>query len=110
MKPIYHITTQSQADKAKIVGHYSCESLATEGFVHCSYGHQLLDVANTLFAGQQNLVVLEIDPELVDCEIRIENTVGGSELYPHIYGVIPISSITRIHKLRTDADGRFVMA
>ena len=109
MEPIYHITTQTQADEAKKVGHYSCESLETEGFVHCSYSRQFLDVANTLFFGQQGLVVLEIDPELVNCEIRRENTVGGSELFPHVYGVVPSSSITRVHKLRADADGKFSM-
>lgn len=33
---IYHITTREQWVEAQKLGHYDSDTLATEGFIHCS--------------------------------------------------------------------------
>ena len=69
--------------------------LAAEGFIHCSFLHQVMGVSRRHYGGQQGLVLFCIDPTAVDCEIRVENTSGGTELYPHIgpYTDVPAGDI-----------------
>jgi uncharacterized protein (DUF952 family) len=43
---ILHITDRHQWEQAKADGIYRCESLETEGFIHCSTPTQLITVAN----------------------------------------------------------------
>ena len=82
-------------------------TFAAEGFIHCSRAHQLSQVLDTHFAGQSDLVLLEIDPSRLNCPVVDENLTGGSELYPHIYGPLPMESVTSIRDLTCDVDGRF---
>jgi uncharacterized protein (DUF952 family) len=105
---VYHITTKQEADNAASAGSYAPAAFAREGFIHCSYEHQVAAVANRIFKGQQNLVVLEIDPEKTSHRIVDENLEGGAELFPHIYGRLPMSAVTRTHDFPCDASGQFV--
>ena len=34
-----------------------------------------------------------------------ENLTGGDELFPHIYGPIPVAAVTAVIELRRDATG-----
>lgn len=107
MKRLYHITSKEEADAAKRAGFYEPSAFAREGFIHCSYAHQVSAVANRIFKGRNDLVLLEIDPRLLDCRIVDENLEGGSELYPHIYGSLQMSAVQNIVEFPCDADGRF---
>jgi uncharacterized protein (DUF952 family) len=71
-------------------------SLEDEGFVHCSFAHQVEGVAERFYADCADVVVLVIDPALVAAVIRVENTEGGEELFPHIYGPIPIDAVVEV--------------
>ena len=98
-KSIYHICSEAAWAEAQEAGVYAADSLASEGFIHCSTAEQLPDVAERLFAGQMNMIALVIDPARLRAEVRYENTDGGEELFPHIYGSIPLAAVTRITKL-----------
>jgi len=43
----------------------------------------------------------------LDCNWREENTVGGTELFPHVYGRISKAAITHIQHCRIAEDGLF---
>jgi steroid delta-isomerase-like uncharacterized protein len=79
----------------------------TEGFVHCSTQSQVIDVANRLFRGRSDLVILTIAVERIDAPIRYENLTGGSELFPHIYSPIPRESVVAVVPLTPRSDGSF---
>jgi uncharacterized protein (DUF952 family) len=104
---IFHITSRDQAVAAGGHGEYVPEGFAREGFIHCSYPHQLIAVANRLFRGRTDLVVMEIDPSRLTCPIVDENLEGGSERYPHVYGRLPMSGVVAIRPLPCGIDGRF---
>jgi uncharacterized protein (DUF952 family) len=70
-----------------------------DGFIHCSYAHQLAQVAEHHFRGGTDLVVLEIDPTALSCTVIDENLEGGGELFPHIYGRLPMAAVVRTHAL-----------
>ncbi len=90
---IYHITSAEEWNLAQSKGEYEPRQFAKEGFIHCSHGHQLEAVFQKFFRGQQNLVVLEIDSDAVECEVIEENLEGGAELYPHIYGKLSLKAV-----------------
>lgn len=97
MQPVYHITSNDEYEQAKATEYYFPQSFADEGFIHCSYRHQILKVATSLTqGGTGGLVLLEIDKSKVSSEIIDENLEGGQELFPHIYGPLPIDAVITV--------------
>jgi len=101
-QPILHITTAAQWAEAQTRGAYTADSLATEGFIHCSDPHQVAWVAGQRFRGRTDMVVLKIDPARLAAEIRYENLEGGTQLFPHVYGPIPCAAVTDVTPLTFD--------
>ena len=99
MTRIYHIATADAASRAEQTGQYFPEAFGSEGFIHCSYKHQLAGVIQRFFRGKSGLVLFEIDQTRIDAKIIDENLEGGSELFPHVYGVLPMSAVVGVHDL-----------
>jgi uncharacterized protein (DUF952 family) len=104
---IYHIATRKDWDAAKVAGEYTTVSLQSEGFIHCSTAGQVQTTANRFFRGRQDLVLLNIDENKITVEIKYENLEGGKDLFPHIYGSLPIEAIIRTLDLIPNPDGLF---
>lgn len=104
---IYHITTEAAWAEARRHGVYRADSLATQGFIHCSTADQVVRVANFIFRGESGLVLLHVQPERLTSEIVYENLEGGDELFPHVYGPIDVGSVTNVTPFAPDADGGF---
>ncbi len=104
---IFHITSAGAARDAARSGTYAPNAFDADGFIHCSYARQVPSVANRFFAGHTDLVLLEIDSSRLTCRVVDENLEGGADLFPHIYGRLPMSAVVRVHDLRCGADGRF---
>jgi uncharacterized protein (DUF952 family) len=107
MKRIYHIALLSDIERAGRVGEYIPPTFESDGFIHCSYGNQVKAVADAFFRGHEDLALVEIDPASVVSRIVDENLVGGKELYPHIYGSLPMSAVTSLRELVCQEDGSF---
>ncbi len=107
MTPIFHITSRAEAEQARRTGTYVAAAFQRDGFIHCSYARQLTRVANAHFFGRSNLVLLEIDRDRVGWEVVDENLEGGSDLFPHIYGPLPMSAVTSIVDFPCRPDGTF---
>lgn len=108
MSVIHHITTHAAWQHARQQGVYRAPSLETEGFIHCSHARQVAGVAERLFAGRDDLVLLSIDVEMLGCPVHDEPApdVPG-ERFPHVYGEINLDAIVRMVDYRPDDDGRF---
>jgi len=74
---------------------YSSASLAAEGFIHCSYAHQLDAVIERYYDGAESLVLLTVDTGQMGARLVEEPSTGG-EVYPHIYGTIRRSEIVGV--------------
>jgi len=107
MTTIFHITTSEEADAAARAGWYTPRAFAVEGFIHCSYLHQIREVANRRFLGRADLALFEIDPGRLPCEVLDENLEGGTDLFPHVYGQLPMTAVLRVHLFPCGQDGRF---
>jgi uncharacterized protein (DUF952 family) len=98
---ILHITTPAAWADAIATGAYTADSLTTEGFIHCSEARQLAGVVQRHFPGRTGLLLLHIDPSRLDAEVRYENLEGGTELFPHVYGPIPVQAVVDVSPLGT---------
>jgi uncharacterized protein (DUF952 family) len=83
------------------------KSLADEGFIHCSLASQVGTIADLVYRGRSDLMLLVIDPSLVPVEIRLENTEGGDDLFPHVYGELPLTAVVRAESVTPKNDGTF---
>jgi len=88
---IFHIAQMS--DAANNSADYQCDSLSSEGFIHCCDRHQLAGVVSRYYQDIDDVVLLVVDVEVLEPALIHENTVGGSELFPHVYGAINRSAI-----------------
>jgi uncharacterized protein (DUF952 family) len=106
--PILHLTSRTAWEAAKPNGAYRADSLAGQGFIHCSTATQVLRVANKFYAGQHGLVLLIIDPARLTAEVRWEpGSDKPDELFPHIYGPINPEAVLRVVNFEPAADGTF---
>jgi uncharacterized protein (DUF952 family)/alpha-beta hydrolase superfamily lysophospholipase len=105
---ILHIIKRADWDAAIAKGAYAPESLHTEGFIHCSTPDQVIRTANRFFAGQSELIVLNVDPSRVRPEIRWElPTDDAQEKFPHIYGPLNLDAVTGLQALNAAPSGAF---
>ena len=102
-----HLTSLVEWQDALANGVYQPANFAREGFIHCSYSHQLVTVANRFYRGQDGLVVLLIDPTKIESKLIEENLEGGVELYPHLYGVLLIDAVSNAIAFPCSPDGSF---
>jgi uncharacterized protein (DUF952 family) len=106
MNIIYHLTKREAWAEAQASGEYEADSLAGEGFIHCSADEaQTLRVAERLYSGATGLQVLDVDITKLNAPVKREPSRSG-EIYPHIYGRINIDSVVRVRDLTLDPDGR----
>ncbi|MBV8856955.1 MAG: DUF952 domain-containing protein [Acidobacteria bacterium] len=109
MAIIFHIAARAEWDRGEAEGAYRTASLAAEGFIHCSTREQVARVAETRFRGRQDLILLSIDSDRVGAEIRYENTEGGRELFPHIYGELNADAVVRAAEIEIPESGDFTL-
>jgi uncharacterized protein (DUF952 family) len=76
----------------------------TDGYVHFSTATQLAETLRLHFAGQGNLVVFSVRAYDLGTALRWEPSRGG-QLFPHLYGALPISAVGQHATVSVDTDG-----
>jgi len=111
---IYHIATASDWEQAQRDGEYTTSTrgrtLAEEGFIHGSTAEQVAPVANMIYKGEPDLLVLVIDVDRVGPEVRHEQVPGWATPFPHIYGPLNAEAVMKTQPLEPGPDGQFVFA
>jgi uncharacterized protein (DUF952 family) len=105
---ILHILSESAWAAAKESGDYRGDTLATEGFIHCSTPEQVVEVANLRFRARTDLCLLVIDPTRVNPKILYEDG-GNGKMYPHIYGPLNLSAVRAVIPFRPVSEGTFAL-
>lgn len=105
MSRIYKILTRSQWRAAKLAGQFGGSEVdVADGYIHFSTSAQAPETARKHFSGQADLVVLEVATEKLGAQLRWEPSRGG-ELFPHLYGPLPISNVSVVHEAPLDQNG-----
>lgn len=76
-----------------------------DGYIHLSTAEQLDETVAKHFAGQEDLHVAAVDLAALGEAIKWEPSRGGA-LFPHIYGVLPLSAVIAYSPLERDAAGK----
>jgi uncharacterized protein (DUF952 family) len=101
---IYHLALERDWVAALAAGHYTVStlgrSLAEEGFIHASREDQWRGVRARFYADvAEPLVLLVIDPERLEAEIRVEAVPDSDETFPHVYGPINVGAVVEVRSL-----------
>lgn len=88
---VYHIVLANVWEKFRGV-QYVAESLASEGFIHCSFADQIDAVLDRYYRDKEAVTILEIDNSKLTSRLVVEPSTNG-ERYPHIYGPINADAI-----------------
>jgi uncharacterized protein (DUF952 family) len=105
---ILHVTKRERWEEARRDGVYRGDTLGSQGFIHCSTPEQIVKVANALFYAQEGLVLLCINVDRVESEIRYETT-GEGDKYPHIYGPLNVDAVVKTVNFKPRRDGKFTL-
>lgn len=93
---IYHVAGKPGESTTTLSEQYTASSLDEEGFIHCSTLEQLPGVVSRYYAGEEELRILVVDTNKLRPDLKYENTTGGSELFPHVYGPIDLTAIVKV--------------
>ncbi|WP_250001792.1 DUF952 domain-containing protein [Actinoplanes sp. M2I2] len=107
---ILHIVPRAAWEAAGARGVYEGDTLATQGFIHCSTEHQVHVPATALFRGRDDLLLLVIDESRLPVAITWEQgdppAADGSP-FPHLYAPLPLGAVVAVHDYRPEPDGSF---
>ena len=101
-----HITSSKAWREAKRQEVYRAPSLKSEGFIHFSKLSQVVAVANFLYHGAFDLVLLCVLPEKLLAELEYE-ALGTDEAYPHLYGLLNLEAVVNVMAFSPQPDGTF---
>ncbi|MEB3983232.1 DUF952 domain-containing protein [Mycobacterium sp. 663a-19] len=106
--PLVHLCGAEEWAAARARG--EIRPCAGDRFIHLSTLEQVHLPANRLYRGRDDLVLLRVDPALLDSPVRWEPGVATdpeSMVFPHLYGPIPVRAVTRVTDYPPGADGAF---
>jgi uncharacterized protein (DUF952 family) len=111
MPVIVHMATRDAWQSAQEARAYRAPSLESEGFIHFSTPVQVVRVANAIYAGRADLVLLVVDPQALTAELRYEAPVheDSPELFPHLYGPLNLDAVKSVLPFPPGPDGTFIL-
>ena len=111
---LYHLAIAEEWAEAIEHGTYRRStlgrSLEEQGFIHCSFAEQVQLIADVIYRGRDDVVLVEIDPSLVAAEIRVENLDGGAMPFPHVYGPLAVDAVVGWQDVPLGSDGRLLVS
>jgi uncharacterized protein (DUF952 family) len=75
-----------------------------DGYIHLSRGSQLAETVDKHFSGVDGLVLVAVDLSRLGDAVRWEPSRGG-QLFPHIYGLLPVDAVVSTAALKRTPDG-----
>ena len=102
---VYKIMSAAELQQMQRDGvfHGSSADIA-DGYIHLSCGPQLAGTLDRHFSGIDGLMLVAVDLSQLGDTVRWEPSRGG-QLFPHIYGPLPIGAVVSVATLERNADG-----
>lgn len=108
MTIIYKVCRRSAWEKAVQLGEFAgAEIDVTDGFIHFSAGHQVVETVGKHFAGQDDLLLVSVNADSLGPDLKWEPS-RGADLFPHLYSALPMDKAVRVDELPLGDDGRHV--
>lgn len=108
MSTIYRIVTEEQWEDAQRSGFFAgSEHDHRDGFIHFSTAAQVQETAAKHYAGKPRLLLLYVTTDALSAPLKWE-PARNQDLFPHLYGSLPLSAVQRVEPLPLGPDGRHV--
>jgi len=105
MTRVYKILARAEWAAAEAAGCYEGSAVDRhDGFIHFSTAAQAAETARRHFAGQDDLVVLELEADDLGEDLRWEPSRGG-DLFPHLYGPLATRQVLSVRDAPLGAEG-----
>lgn len=80
-----------------------------DGYIHLSAADQLAGTAAKHYAGQDELMLVEVDLTALGNALVWEPSRGGA-LFPHIYGPLPVAATRGVRALLVTDAGEMILS
>lgn len=101
---LYHLVERAVWERALADGAYPWSTRGVtvdeEGFVHCSFEHQVAATSLRFYADVDDLLVLLIDEHRLTAPVVAEQLDGAPEPFPHVYGALDLAAVVATHPYR----------
>ena len=80
-----------------------------DGFLHFSTAAQLPETLRRYYAGQDNLMLVAVDPAGLGAALKWEYSQSRDEDFPHLYAALSCDAIKWARPIMKGAEGEFVL-
>ncbi|HYC69520.1 DUF952 domain-containing protein [Brevundimonas sp.] len=106
--PVYKLVDREAWARARASGVFEGSAVDhADGYIHMSTAGQLAETARRHYAGQSGLVLVTVDTTRLGEGLRWEASRGG-DLFPHLYGPLPLSAVEAERGLAVRDDGAMI--
>ncbi len=103
---IYKICERTAWRDAERAGIYHGSDVdRRDGFIHFSTAAQVAETAAKHYGNQKDLMLVAVDSADLGPSLKWERSRGG-DLFPHLYGALPIKAVLWAMPLPDEVDGR----
>ena len=104
----FKIVDAAEWAAARAAGAYGGSAVdRADGYIHMSTADQLAETARRHYAGRVGLRLLEVELGALD-DLRWEPSRGG-DLFPHLFGPLPVAAVRSDRPLSVAADGAMTL-
>lgn len=106
--PVFKLADRAEWARARASGVFEGSAVdRADGYIHLSTAAQLAGTAQRHYAGRDGLVLVEVSPAGLGEALRWEPSRGG-DLFPHLYGPLPLSATLSERPLSVRDDGAVI--
>ncbi|WP_295707535.1 DUF952 domain-containing protein [uncultured Brevundimonas sp.] len=105
----YKIVDAEEWRRAQDAGEYTGSAVDhADGYIHMSTEAQLAETARKHYAGRSGLRLLTVELAVTGGALKWEASRGGA-LFPHLYGPLPVSAVTRVQAMSVSDTGEVTL-
>ena len=107
---IFKIVTAADWAEAERAGSFAGSAHdQADGFLHFSIGPQLAETLRLYYAGQDNLVLVAVDPAPLGAALKWEHAPSRGEDFPHLFAALPLAAVKWTAPIVRDAQGTAII-
>ena len=105
---IFKIVPRAEWEAREGAYHGSAHDRA-DGFLHFSTGPQLAETLRLYYAGEDDLVLVAVDPAACGAALKWEHSPSRGEDFPHLFAALEDGMVIWTKPLKRGADGAFAL-
>lgn len=102
---VYKVMSEAELQQMQRDGMFNGSPVdIADGYIHLSCASQLAATLDRHFSGVAGLMLVAVDLSRLGDTVRWEPARGG-DLFPHIYGRLPMEAVVAVAAVERTADG-----